>query len=68
MCFAIPKKVEKISRDTITTADGVRAKNGGLVLHSGDYVLIYGDVVVEKIPKDQAIQSLKHITISNSLI
>ena len=51
MCFAIPKKIENVTKDTITTTDGVIAKNGGLTLEKGDYALIYGDVVVEKIPK-----------------
>jgi|GEM_PF-6323927 len=61
MCFAIPKKIKNISKNTITTTDGVVAKSGGMKLKSGEYVLIYGDVVVEKIPKNHAVQALQNI-------
>jgi len=61
MCFAIPKKIHQVAKDTITTTDGVTAKNGGLPLNIGEYVMIYGDVVVERIPADEAIESLVHI-------
>jgi len=66
MCFAIPKKIENVTKDTITTTDGVIAKNGGLTLEKGDYALIYGDVVVEKIPKSQAIKALQDIVKSTN--
>ena len=66
MCFAIPKKIETVGKDTITTTDGIIAKNGGLTLKNGEYVLIYGDVVVEKIPKSQAVQALQNITQTNN--
>lgn len=66
MCFAIPKKIEIVTRDTITTTDGITAKNGGLKLKHGEYVFIYGDVVVEKISKSQASQALKNIAQTNN--
>ncbi|PIZ64446.1 hypothetical protein CO051_04795 [Candidatus Roizmanbacteria bacterium CG_4_9_14_0_2_um_filter_39_13] len=61
MCFAIPKKVHSVEGDCIVTTDGIRAKHGGIKCLVGDYVLIYGDVVVEKIPSKQAEKVLKHL-------
>ncbi len=66
MCFAIPKKIATVAKDTITTTDGITAKNGGLKLKNGEYVLIYGDVVVEKMPKSQASHALQNIAQTNN--
>ncbi|KKQ37040.1 MAG: hypothetical protein US54_C0046G0003 [Candidatus Roizmanbacteria bacterium GW2011_GWA2_37_7] len=61
MCFAIPKKIKTVLKDTILTTDGVTAKKGGLTLQPGQYVMIFGNMVVEKIPEKQAAQAISHI-------
>lgn len=54
MCFALPKKVKSQKNGLIETCDGKIAKSGSLVLKNGDYVTIYGNMVVEKISKKKA--------------
>jgi len=61
MCFIIPKRVKSIGKDIVITTDGVRAKKGELNIKLGDYVLVYGNIIVEKIPDSYATNTLQYI-------
>ena len=67
MCFAIPKKIFSVDKGTITTTDGIKAKYKGIALQGGDYVLVYGNMVVEKIDSSQAKKSIEEIQITEKL-
>jgi hydrogenase maturation factor len=54
MCFSIPKKVISVSEVTATIEDGSTVKLGNIVASPGDYLLIYGNMAVEKIPANKA--------------
>lgn len=62
MCLAIPGKVVGIKKDDITVeypGEKRTAKNVGLEIKKGDYVLVQAKMIVQKIPKDEAIECLK---------
>ena len=57
MCLAIPGKIVKI-KDNIALIDYQTEKRRGRIVNgsykTGDYVLIQGGLVIEKIPSNQA--------------
>ncbi|HLC98976.1 MAG TPA: HypC/HybG/HupF family hydrogenase formation chaperone [Candidatus Nanoarchaeia archaeon] len=62
MCLAIPGKVVEIKKeDIVVEYPGERrnAKNTGISLRKGDYVLVQAQLVVQKFPKKEALESLK---------
>jgi hydrogenase assembly chaperone HypC/HupF len=62
MCLAIPGKIISMKDDSVIVQyPGERrtAKNVGLKIKKGDYVLVQAKIVVQKIPEDEAIESLK---------
>ena len=62
MCLAIPGKVVGIEKDDVTVEypSGKRtAKNTGLSIKKGDYVLVQAQLVVQKFNKEEALESLK---------
>jgi len=54
MCFAIPKRVIKIEKNTAITEDNRRVMLGAVKTRIGDYLLIYGTIAIEKINKKRA--------------
>ena len=62
MCLAVPGKVVKIIDDEVTVDYGVEKRKGKLMakgINVGDYVLIQGGFVVQKIEKKEAESALK---------
>jgi hydrogenase maturation factor len=55
MCFSIPKQIIKIKNGNATMEDKTIAKLGSLKADDGDYLLVYGNMAVEKIPKKKAL-------------
>ncbi len=66
MCFAIPKKIRKVSGGFALTEDGKRVKTGNLKLTSSDFVRVYGNMVVEKIDKKEAMKIRRLIRVNMS--
>lgn len=62
MCLAIPGKIVKIEKDD-AIVDYVSEKRTGKIVEGtykvGDYVVIQGGLVIEKIPDEQAKKWLK---------
>ena len=61
MCLAVPGKIIKIEKD-IATVDYIAEKRKARLVKKfriNDYVIVQGGVVLMKIPKKQAIESLK---------
>ena len=57
MCLAVPGKILKIEKDIALVDYGAEKRKGKIVegnYKKGDYVLIQGGLVIEKIPKQQA--------------
>ncbi len=62
MCLAVPGKIVKISEDKATVDYGCEKRTAGIVGNEfkvGDYVIVAGRMVVQKVPEKQAMQSLK---------
>ncbi len=62
MCLAIPGKVTKIEEEFATVDYGNEQRQAMLAeldIDVGDYVLVQGGFVVQKIPKKDALQALK---------
>ena len=62
MCLAIPGKVVGIRKDDVTVeypGEKRTAKNVGLDIKKGNYVLVQAKMIVQKIPKDEAIECLR---------
>lgn len=57
MCLAIPGKIVKIEKDD-AVVDYISEKRTGKIVEGtykvGDYVIIQGGLVIEKIPDEQA--------------
>jgi len=68
MCLAIPGKILKIKEDKVIVAypggagnpeENREAINTGFDLKEGEYVFVQAGIVIQKIPEDEAIESLK---------
>lgn len=62
MCLAIPGKIIKIKNDIAIVDYGTEKRKGRIVegnYKAGDYVIIQGGLVIEKIPSNQAKDWLK---------
>jgi len=64
MCFAIPGKIVSIKGDT-AIIDYLGEKRNAKIISSnykvGDYVFVSSEIIVQKIPKKEAEESLKII-------
>lgn len=62
MCLAVPGKIIRKFKDTVTVDYG-KQKRVARILEgdhaTGDYVLVQAGFVVQKIPKKEALESLK---------
>ena len=56
MCLAIPRKVIEINEDNVVVECGKNKINVKSLLNikKGDYVLVQGKIIVDKIPKEKA--------------
>ncbi len=56
MCLAIPRKVIEINEDNLVVECGKNKINVKSLLNikKGDYVLVQGKIIVDKIPKEKA--------------
>ena len=54
MCFSIPKKIKSITDNLAIVEGEVNVKLGTIKASPGDYVLVYGNMAVEKIGKKKA--------------
>lgn len=61
MCFQIPKQVKTIADHEAMMEDGARVNLGEIDVKTGDYVLVYGNMAVEKISKERALKNRKLI-------
>ena len=64
MCFAIPGKIIKIIGDNVVIEYINNQKRTALLIQEdeykvGDYVFVSSKIVVQKIPKQEALESLK---------
>ena len=62
MCFQIPKKIKKVNDREAIMEDGARIKLGGIKAHAGDYMLVYGNMAVEKVTAEKAKRMRKIIS------
>lgn len=65
MCLAIPGKIVKIEGDNAIVdyvTEKREAKIFGLDVSLGDYVIVQQKIVVQKIPKKEALAALRLIT------
>lgn len=54
MCFSVPKKIVKIEKGLALTETGSWANLGMVKAMPGDYLLVYGNMAVEKVSKKKA--------------
>ncbi len=62
MCLAVPGKIIEIKKDEVIVDYDIEKRKGKLIDEGykvGDYVIIQGGIVIEKIPKDEAKDALK---------
>jgi hydrogenase expression/formation protein HypC len=62
MCLAVPGKIIKIDQGEATVDYDVEKRKGALIEDDysvGDYVIIQGGIVVQKIEEKEAIQALQ---------
>lgn len=64
MCFAVPGKIVKISGEMATVEYGEVLREAKLIdsgYSVGDYVIVQARFVVQKVPEQEAIESLRLI-------
>lgn len=59
MCFSIPKQIESITDTDAIVEGGQKIKLGTIKASPGDYLLVYGNMAVEKITKKKAVSFRK---------
>ena len=62
MCLAVPGKIVEIKKDIAIIDYGLEKRNGRIIegdYKAGDYVLIQGGIVIQKIPEQEAIEALE---------
>lgn len=66
MCLAIPGKISDMykkdgNEEVIVEYPGEKriARNVGLSLRKGDYVIVQAKIVVQRVPEEDALESLK---------
>ena len=56
MCLAIPGKIVEIKKDVATIDYGSEKRNAKIVVGNygiGDFVIVQGKIIIEKVPKEQ---------------
>ena len=64
MCFSIPKQIKQIKDNIAKLEDGRLVTLGDIKAKKGEYILVFGDMAVEKMPTEKALQArsvIKHI-------
>ena len=61
MCFQIPKQIKSIRNNDAIVEGDISVKLGNLKVTTGDYVLVYGNMAVEKLEKNKALEMRKTI-------
>lgn len=56
MCFSIPKKISSVKNNIARIEDGRSVKLGNLQAKKGEYILVFGDIAVEKVHKNRALK------------
>ena len=62
MCLSVPGKIIEIKKDIATVDYGIEKRKGKLIEKSykkGDFVIIQGGIVVQKIKKKEAEEALR---------
>lgn len=62
MCLSVPGKIIEIKKDVAVVDYGIEKRKGKLIEKSyskGDYVIIQGGIVVQKIEKKEAEEALR---------
>jgi len=62
MCLSVPGKIVKIQGDMATVDYGVEQRNAQIIgseFSVNDFVIVQGGICVQKIPPEEAIESLK---------
>tara|TARA_Y100000031_G_C8225327_1_gene388024 strand:+ start:129 stop:386 length:258 start_codon:yes stop_codon:yes gene_type:complete len=62
MCLAVPGKIIKITNDIATLDYGSELRTGKILdntLKVGDYAIVQGGIIIQKIEKKEAEESLK---------
>lgn len=62
MCLAIPGKILNIKEDKVIVeypGENREVMNTGFDLKEGEYVFVQAGIVIQKIPEDEAVESLK---------
>jgi hydrogenase expression/formation protein HypC len=62
MCLAVPGKITKIEKNIAVVDYGVEKRKGALVskgYKKGDYVIIQGGIVIQKVKEKEAKDALK---------
>ncbi|MBI4136627.1 HypC/HybG/HupF family hydrogenase formation chaperone [Candidatus Roizmanbacteria bacterium] len=54
MCFQIPKQVTSVDKSNAIVEGNLPVKLGTIKVSPGDYLLVYGNMAVEKIGKKKA--------------
>ena len=61
MCFQIPKQIKSIRNNDAIVEGDISVKLGNLKVTTGDYVLVYGNMAVEKLDSKKALEMRKTI-------
>ena len=62
MCLSVPGKIIEIKKDVAVVDYGIEKRKGKIIEKSygkGDYVIIQGGIVVQKVEKKEAEEALK---------
>ena len=62
MCLSVPGKIIEIKNDIATVDYGIEKRKGKIIeknYSKGDYVIIQGGIVVQKIEKKEAEEALR---------
>jgi hydrogenase assembly chaperone HypC/HupF len=61
MCFAIPGKVVEVEEEKVVVDYETEKRTAKTLfpVNVGDYVYVSGKIVIEKLPKQQALEAIK---------
>jgi hydrogenase expression/formation protein HypC len=62
MCLAVPGKIIEIKKDTAVVDYGIEKRNGKILennYNNGDFVIIQGGIVIQKVEKKEAEEALE---------
>jgi hydrogenase maturation factor len=61
MCFSVPKRVVRVYQDKAIVQGGAKVRLGSIRVQKGDFLLVYGDMAVEKVSTQKVEQFRKMI-------